>query len=209
MLLGSPVATSVGEIFDGPARYLGKKASTAARVDAELATLALTRLAASDSESVAGMLVDRWEKALPPDLAAWAWASVARQTAMKLQPEAADQFLRAERVNRKGKELELPDELLAWKVRAALRADGGKPRWQQVVQAIDAMSPAEQKDPAWVYWKARALQALAKDSQERRGAEDEQPGAPDRHRRRSSTSTASSPPRTSASRRRCRPSRRR
>jgi soluble lytic murein transglycosylase len=112
------------------------------------------------------MLVDRWEKALPPDLAAWAWASLARQTAMKLQPEAADQFLRAERVNRKGKELELPDDLLAWKVRAALRADGGKPRWQQVTQAIDAMSPAEQKDPAWVYWKARALQALAKDSQE-------------------------------------------
>ena len=51
-------------------------------------------------------------------------------------------------------------------MRAALRADGGKARWQQVVQAIDAMSPAEQKDPAWVYWKARALQALAKDSQE-------------------------------------------
>ena len=24
----------------------------------------------------------------------------------------------------------------------------------------------EQRDPAWVYWKARALQALAKDSQE-------------------------------------------
>jgi len=166
VLLGSSVATSVGEIFDGPARFLAKKASTAARVDAELATLALTRLAATDGESVAGMLVDRWEKALPPDLAAWAWASLARQTAMKLQPEAADQFLRAERVNRKGKELELPDDLLAWKVRAALRADGGRARWQQVVQAIDAMSPAEQKEPAWIYWKARALQALAKDSQE-------------------------------------------
>jgi soluble lytic murein transglycosylase len=35
-----------------------------------------------------------------------------------------------------------------------------------VVQGIDAMSPAEQKDPAWIYWKARALQALAKDSQD-------------------------------------------
>src|SRR4030095_14404372 len=81
-------------------------------------------------------------------------------------PEAADQFLRAERANRKGKEIELPDDLLAWKVRAALRADGGKGRWQQGMQAIDAMSPAEQKDAAWMYWKARALQALAKDSQE-------------------------------------------
>ena len=167
VLLGAAVATSVGEIFEGPARYLGKKAgAVSARVDAELVTLALTRLAASDPESVSGMLADRWEKALPHDLAAFAWASVARQTATKLQPEAADQFLRAERANRKGKELELPDELLAWKVRAALRADGGRARWQQVVHAIDAMSPVEQKDPAWIYWKARALQALAKDSPE-------------------------------------------
>jgi soluble lytic murein transglycosylase len=167
VLLGHAVATSVGEIFEGPARYLGKKAgAVSARVDAELVTLALTRLAASDPESVSGMLADRWEKALPSDLAAFAWASVARQSATKLQPEAADQFLRAERAHRKGKELELPDELLAWKVRAALRADGGKARWQQVVQAIDAMSPVEQKDPAWIYWKARALQALAKDTPE-------------------------------------------
>jgi soluble lytic murein transglycosylase len=166
VLLGPSVATSVAEIFDGPARYLGKRAQTSPRVEAELASLALTRLAATDSESVSGMMVDRWEKALPPDLAAWTWASIARQSALKLQPEAADQFLRAERIHRKYKELELPDDVLAWKVRAALRADGGKARWQQVVQAIDAMSPAEQKEPAWVYWKARALQALAKDSQE-------------------------------------------
>jgi len=166
-LLGPAVATSVGEIFDAPAKYLVKKAgSVAARVDAELVTLALTRLAASDAESVSGMLADRWEKALPADLAAFAWASVARQTATRLQPEAADQFMRAERANARAKPLELPDDLLAWKVRAALRADGGKARWQQVVQAIDAMSPAEQKDPAWIYWKARALQALAKDSQD-------------------------------------------
>jgi soluble lytic murein transglycosylase len=47
-----------------------------------------------------------------------------------------------------------------------LRADNGRARWQQVVQAINAMSPAEQKDGAWVYWKARGLQALARDSQE-------------------------------------------
>ena len=165
-LLGPVVAASVAEIVDGPAKFLAKKAAVSPRTDAELASLALTRLAATDSESVAGLLVDRWEKALPPDLAAWSWASVARQTAIKLQPEAADQFMRAERANRKGKEIELPDELLAWKVRAALRADGGKARWQQVVQAIDAMSPAEQKDSAWIYWKARALQALAKDSQD-------------------------------------------
>jgi soluble lytic murein transglycosylase len=34
------------------------------------------------------------------------------------------------------------------------------------MQAVNAMSPAEQRDPAWVYWKARALLALAPDSQD-------------------------------------------
>ncbi|MES3015153.1 MAG: transglycosylase SLT domain-containing protein, partial [Pseudomonadota bacterium] len=52
------------------------------------------------------------------------------------------------------------------KVRAALRADNGKARWQQVAQAINAMSASEQRDPAWVYWKARALTAVSVDSQD-------------------------------------------
>ncbi|MEO8523116.1 MAG: transglycosylase SLT domain-containing protein [Caldimonas sp.] len=166
-LLGPTIAASVGDVVDGPAKYLARRPPVATRADAELAALALTRLATTDGESVAALLVDRWEKALPADLAAWAWASLARQTALKLQPEAVDQFMRAERANRKGnREIELPDDLLAWKVRAALRADGGKARWQQAMQAIDAMTPAEQKEAAWVYWKARALNALAKDSQD-------------------------------------------
>jgi soluble lytic murein transglycosylase len=166
LLLGPAIAASVGDAIEAPARFLAKKAALATRPDAELTTLALTRLATSDGESVAGLLADRLEKALPADLAAWAWASLARQTAMRLQPEAVDQFMRAERASRKGRELDLPDDLLAWKVRAALRADGGKARWQQAMQAIDAMSPAEQKEASWTYWKARAMHALAKGSQE-------------------------------------------
>ncbi|MEO8081811.1 MAG: transglycosylase SLT domain-containing protein [Caldimonas sp.] len=166
-LLGPDVAASVGEIVDSPARFLAKKAGTATRADAELATLALARLASTDSDSVAPLLADRWERALPPDLAAWAWASVARQTAIKLQPEAPDRFLRAERVaGKRSRELALPDDTLAWKVRSALRADNGRGRWQQVVQAINAMTPDEQKEAAWVYWKARGLQALAGNSQD-------------------------------------------
>ena len=51
-------------------------------------------------------------------------------------------------------------------MRSALRGDGGRSRWQQVVQAINAMPPALQKDPAWVYWKARGLQSLAKESED-------------------------------------------
>lgn len=166
-LISDVAATAMAEIVDSPVRYLAKKAGTATRADAELTTLALARLAATDSESAAALLADRWERALPGDLASYAWASVARQSAIKLQPDASDQFLRAGRVlGKSGREIDLSDDTLAWKVRAALRADNGRARWQQVVQAINAMSPAEQKEAAWVYWKARGLQALARDSQE-------------------------------------------
>lgn len=164
-LLAPGVDAQVAEVVDAPSRYLAKKASASTRTEAELTTLALTRLATTDNDSAAFLLNQRWERALPGDLAAWAWASVARQTALKLQPEAAEQFLRAERAERKATPaIELPEDTLAWKVRSSLRGDNGRPRWQQVVQAIDGMPPTLQKDPAWVYWKARALQALAKDS---------------------------------------------
>jgi peptidoglycan lytic transglycosylase len=166
-LLSDSIAAAVGELADSPLRFLVKKAGTATRSDAELATLALLRLAASDNDTAAALLADRWERALPRDLASYAWSSVARQSAIRLQPEASEQFLRATRVlGKSGHEIEVGDDTLAWKVRAALRADQGRARWQQVVQAINAMSGSEQKEAAWVYWKARGLQALARDSQD-------------------------------------------
>jgi soluble lytic murein transglycosylase len=166
-LIGPAASVSVGELLDSPARYLARGASTASRNASELTTLALIRMAANDAEAAAGQLNDRWDRALPDDLAAWAWASVAKQSAIKLLPEASDHYQRAVVRAAKAKvEPGWPDDTLAWKVRAALRADNGKPRWQQVMQGINAMSATEQRDPAWVYWKARALIALAPDSQE-------------------------------------------
>ena len=166
-LLGPAVAASVNELVDSPTLYLLRKAGAGAGAPAELSTLALVRLASTDPQATSRLLTERWDKALPAELAAWAWASVAKQSALKLQPDAADLFQRAAlRAGKTGPELELPDDTLAWKARAALRADDGRPRWQQVVQAVTAMSPAEQRDPAWVYWKARGLRAVAADSQE-------------------------------------------
>ena len=166
--LVSPAAASgVADLTDGAARYLARSASTAGRTAAELTTLALMRLGADDPAAAADALNSRWDRALPPDLSAWAWAMLAKQSAIKLQPDAADYFQRAaQRAAKAGRELDWPDETLAWKVRAALRADNGRARWQQVTQAINAMAPAEQREPAWVYWKARALLAVAADSQD-------------------------------------------
>lgn len=47
---------------------------------------------------------------------------------------------------------------LAWRTRAALRAQN----WREVWLSIHAMSPEQQGDGAWRYWKARALKALGR-----------------------------------------------
>ena len=166
-LVSVAAASAVSELIENPARYLARNGSAANRSAAELTTLALMRMASNDADAAAGQLDARWDKALPADLAAWAWAATAKQAAIKLQPEAADHFQRAaQRSAKAGREIDWPDDTLAWKARAALRADNGKARWQPVVQAIDAMGASEQREPTWVYWKARALSALAADSQD-------------------------------------------
>ena len=47
---------------------------------------------------------------------------------------------------------------LAWRTRAALRANN----WHEVWESISAMSPQQQNEGAWRYWKGRALMALGR-----------------------------------------------
>ena len=58
------------------------------------------------------------------------------------------------------KDAPLSDTQLAWRTRAALRAGN----WPEVWSSITAMSPKQQQDGAWRYWKARAWKALGRDS---------------------------------------------
>jgi soluble lytic murein transglycosylase len=161
-------------LMENPGRYLARKASTAGRNEAELATLALMRLAATELDAAIEALNSRWERALPPDLAGWAWATVGRQAAFKLLPDAPDHFDRAERLAERGQPrrenraaLNVPwtDDTIAWRARALLRqAAAGQAtaaQWAKVLQTLEALGPDEQKDPAWRYWRARALQVTA------------------------------------------------
>jgi soluble lytic murein transglycosylase len=97
---------------------------------------------------------------LPPEWAAWAWSQVGRQSAMRLQPDAAAYFRRAEAAAlRAGTAANWTDETLEWQVRAALRAVPTD--WRAVRVAVDAMTPVAQAEAAWIYWGARADVALA------------------------------------------------
>lgn len=52
----------------------------------------------------------------------------------------------------------LNEQQSAWRVRAALRVQD----WPEVLTGIYEMSPQQQQDAAWRYWRARALQALGR-----------------------------------------------
>ena len=162
MLIDVPSASGLQELYENPSRYLLRRASSTNRTQAELTTLALIRLASNDPDGAAAALNERWERALPIDLAAWAWASAGKQAAQKLSVDAADFYQRADVLAAKGaSNADWSEDTNAWKLRAALRANNGTGRWPQVVQAANAMSAAEQTDPAWTYWKARGLHAMA------------------------------------------------
>lgn len=60
---------------------------------------------------------------------------------------------------RAAKDAPLNDAQLAWRTRAALRENN----WHEVWASITAMSPRQQKEGAWRYWKARAWKVLGRD----------------------------------------------
>ena len=76
----------------------------------------------------------------------YVWGVIAYLGAQRLDANALSWYSQAG---------DLGDAQLAWKARAALRAQS----WPDVLAAVDAMSTKESQDPAWRYWKARALKA--------------------------------------------------
>jgi len=162
-LVSEDAAKAVAQIFDNPARWLAHRKPTGQPEDRHLRTVAVIRLAASDPEVAATELGQPWAAALPASLKAAAWGVVGKQAALKLQPEAAGWYRRAFDQQRASQEpAPWSDDTLAWGVRAALRsASSNAERWALVLEAVDAMSTREQRDSAWVYWRARALQGQA------------------------------------------------
>jgi soluble lytic murein transglycosylase len=163
-LLGDPMAAAFDDAWDKPARHVAHRGATTRRHDSELTAIAIVRMSDSDPAAAARQLASRWDRALPADLAAWTWAVLGKRAAMNLLPDAADHFEQAyQRAARGRTEVAWPADALAWKARAALRAEDGRGRWKQVLQAVDAMPASEQADPTWTYWKARALLAIDDD----------------------------------------------
>ncbi len=149
-------------IFNDPAKYLDKRIVAVTRNRKELAVLALIRLAASDPDQAASLLDKRWGLMLTAEEKNWTWGVIGKQAAQKLQDNASDYFGKVH------KDSDLNDDLLTWKVRAALRAG----QWRQVLSATEALSAEAQKDAAWTYWRARALLATGGGDAQRQQAQE-------------------------------------
>ena len=139
----------VDELFANGSRFLSQRASTMGAESTEWMTLALIKAATTDHENTIKLLQSKATSSLSSEQKQWVWGVIAKQAAQQMDDKALDYFANAGNTA-------ASDDILAWKVRAALRA-GKTPAWSAVQSAVDAMSPAAQKDPAWVYWRARAL----------------------------------------------------
>jgi soluble lytic murein transglycosylase len=135
------------------AKFLGGAVIAASRARKEMVVLALIKVALADPDQAAGQLEGKWAPMLTAEERNWLWGTIGRQAATKLSPQANVYFANVT------KNSDLSDDMLGWKVRAALRAA----QWKDVNASILAMSEIAQDDPTWVYWRARALTAMGGD----------------------------------------------
>jgi soluble lytic murein transglycosylase len=90
-----------------------------------------------------------WLPYLNADQQTWVNATVATREAMRLDNSAHTRFATT-------RNDQLSDTQLEWKVRAALRAAD----WDSVLQTTRDMPLTVAQQPAWVYWRARALTSV-------------------------------------------------
>jgi soluble lytic murein transglycosylase len=128
-------------------KFLASRAVVAARSRKEMVVLSLIKIAIADPDMAALQLDSKWGPMLSPEERNWLWGAIGRQAATKLSPQANAYFANVT------KQSDLSDDMLGWKVRAALRAG----QWKDVQTGIAGMSAESQQDSTWTYWKARAL----------------------------------------------------
>ncbi|RZA15768.1 MAG: lytic transglycosylase domain-containing protein, partial [Lysobacteraceae bacterium] len=157
-LVAPEASAQVAELNNSAVRFLASRAIAPGKTRKELVLLALIKMAASDPGAAAAQLENKWGPQLTAEERHWAWGTIGKQAAMRLGDDALGYYAKV------AKESDLSDDMLVWKARAALRAG---PRWPVLLSSINAMSPETRDDSTWVYWRARALKATAKDDADR------------------------------------------
>jgi soluble lytic murein transglycosylase len=134
-------------------KFLADAIVAASKARKEMVVLALLKIALADPDMAASQLEGKWGPMLSSEERDWLWGAIGRQAARKLSLTAGDYFANVT------KNSDLSDDMLGWRVRAALRTG----QWKEVNTTIGAMSEGAQQEPTWVYWRARALAARGGD----------------------------------------------
>jgi len=148
----APAWRTIEAIDNHPARYLAKlpERFATSRSGRELALFAVLRMARTDVRVAAA----RWaeiEAHYPATERGSGWGRLAYWAAIGHQASANDWFDEAEKLGGL-----LDEEQRAWRVRSALRHED----WPRVMRAIAAMPSTQAGQPEWLYWQARAYNAL-------------------------------------------------
>ena len=160
------LATKLAERLDDTYAGLSTALKNAA-ADPDRYSEKVTQRNAGEGQSIIALFALQRVAKQSPDLAATRWAKIEAYFPLteqhyfygRLAYEAARNLDgRALQWYRAAADTPLDDHQSAWRVRAALRAQD----WNEVLASVNAMSEQQQHESAWLYWKARALQALGR-----------------------------------------------
>ena len=140
---------TLDKALGNPAHVLAQERATRlSRPQQETVVFAVARLARTKPDDAAGQL-NAFAGRLTPEMAGFAWAQVAWQAALVHHPRALEWYGLAGATP-------LTEPQASWRARAALRAGD----WNLVLKTIQELPPEDAREPAWRYWRARALRTL-------------------------------------------------
>ena len=161
-----PLAQRLGKLLDLPEKKVSlafekpeklfKQGPENNKSSRELFVVALGRIAKSDPSDAVELLA-RFSNKLTDEQRSNAWAQIALQSALKLEPEALAYWARADGAT-------FSNEAYQWRARTALREGD----WKLVKNAINAMPANLKNEPAWIYWLGRALKAEGRSDEARK-----------------------------------------
>ena len=146
----APDAKTLERIAEAPLAYLKKLKPNfaASRAGRELALCALARLTRQDPDAAAAWFETRRDRFSAAERA-YVYGQLGWQAAMRHHAKALAWYKAAG-------DTPMSDEQVAWQARAALRAQN----WRLLRTLIEDMPAGLAAQPDWIYWRARALQAL-------------------------------------------------
>jgi soluble lytic murein transglycosylase len=138
--------------YDSPQLLLEKNnLDYKTRPGREIAMFAIHRLAHTQASLASYHWANLQEKFSPAERN-YVWSLIGFEGARNHEPLALNWYRNA------ADSTILSDSQLAWRARAALRVQ----EWADVLASIEQLSPPEQRESNWRYWKGRALKELGK-----------------------------------------------